>query len=148
MTPAGVTRPIIQLFSINMQTLRVWKLAILFGTINYFSLLRICHCGVLHKSLSINRITCTPWHPILRSTVPKTLFWIVLRSWDCHTKHVNPANHLIYCCLVRNDSSWRKIVLTNLVLSILFGAIPNPAPMGLTVRQPTMCEEPDGVCLN
>ena len=33
MTPAGVTRHIIQLFSINMQTLRVWKLPILFGAI-------------------------------------------------------------------------------------------------------------------
>ena len=30
MTPAGVIRPVIQLFSINIQTLRVWTLTILF----------------------------------------------------------------------------------------------------------------------
>ena len=34
----------------------------------------------------------------------KRLFWLCLKSWDCHTKQFNSANHLINRRLVRNDN--------------------------------------------
>ena len=56
---------------------------------------------------------------ILRSTIPKTMFWKVLQTWDCHTKQIDTANHLIYCSLVRNDSFGRKSFLIKFVLIIV-----------------------------
>jgi len=52
------------------------------------------------------------------------------KLWDCHIKQIESANHLIHCRLIRNDSSWRRIFLTNSVLTILFFSFPKALPLG------------------
>ncbi len=53
----------------------------------------------------------------------KNMSRTVLKTWDGLTKQHEPANHLIYICLVTNDNSRRKIVLIKIVPTILFLAI-------------------------
>ena len=45
------------------------------------------------------------------------------------TKPSDPANNFIYSCLVRNNNSIGKIVLTKTVLTILF-SFPKALPLG------------------
>ncbi len=66
-------------------------------------------------------------NPKLRSTVQKTLSWMVLQTWDCHTKQIEPANYLITIRLVRNDNFKRKNILIKLEPIILFCTIIIPA---------------------
>jgi len=64
-----------------------------------------CHCEVCN--IIHYQSTEYPAHrgnPILRSTVPKTLFRLCFKLWDCRIKHLNPTNHFIYRRLIRNDN--------------------------------------------
>ena len=86
--------------------------------------LRTCHCAECDIKSKFERWTfALQSNPILRSTIPKTMFWTVLQSWDCFTKQAEPANDLVYWRLVRNDRSRRKIVLIKIVPIILFYSI-------------------------
>ncbi len=73
--------------------------------------------GVHHKTLSVNRITCTPWQSHPKKHCTKNNVSKDLQTWDCFpnrklsghvTLHHHSANHLISC----SRNSWREIILT------------------------------------
>ena len=64
-----------------------------------------CHCAECETDCHLNSgQTALQSNPILRSTVPKTMFWTVLQTWDCFpnrklsghiTKQIDSANHFV-----------------------------------------------------
>ncbi len=73
--------------------------------------LRTCHCAECCTNKIWRIITCTTKQSHSKKHSAKNNVLKVLQTWDCHTKHTDPVNHLIYWRLVRNDSSTREIVL-------------------------------------
>ncbi len=73
------------------------------------------HSGpVIARSAAPNKIwtiiTCTTKQSHSKKHSAKNNVLKVLQTWDCHTKHFDSANYLIYSSLVRNDNFIREIV--------------------------------------